>query len=232
MKSAVVLFGLFLATSLITLAEIESEIPLGIEAVTGIRSDYVHRGFQLAESSLDYQIESELVLSEKTSLHFGLSHLAESSGSFSETSGYFEVSRAIGKTFTLGASLTYRDRNESLLDGGFDLGLFSELAMNDNWSWNNRLNFDLGVDGIYFSSALVWSKVLTDDAFFSIESGLSAVSGYLDRDGLNDFHSRLTLTYALSDQISFTPFLGTSLQIDDRSARDIFYGGLWFEVIF
>ena len=213
-------------------AEVEAEIPFGIEAVTGIRSDYVHRGFRLADSSLDFQLESELTLSNHSSLHLGLSHLAESGGGFAETSGYLELTRAVGDDWQLGTSMTYRDRRESRLDGGFDFGFFASRDLPNGWRWRNELNFDLGVDGIWFRSAVEWSTVITDDAFLVVEGGLSAVSGYLDRDGINDLHTRVGLTYAFSDKVSFTPFIGSSLQIDDRSASDLFYGGLWFEVIF
>lgn len=214
------------------LGEVETEIPFGIEAVTGIRSDYVHRGFQLANSALDFQLETELTLSNETSLHFGLSQFSENGGDFTETSGYFELTHSFSKTFLAGASVTYRNRQNSLLNEGFDFGLFTRMDLNRDWRWLNELNFDLGVDGIWFRSALEWSTIITDEAFLVIEGGLSMVSGYLDRDGLNDFHTRISLTYALSDQISITPFLGTSFQIEDSSASDIFYGGVWFEVIF
>jgi hypothetical protein len=46
---------------------------------------------------------------------------------------------------------------------------------------------------------------------------------------LNDFYARVAFTYALSDQVSFTPFFGTSFQLD---ASDVSFGGLSFEVIF
>jgi hypothetical protein len=232
MKRLIGLGGVALMFGAPVRAEVEAEIPFGIEAVTGIRSDYVHRGFQLAESSLDFQLESELTLSDETSLHLGLSHLAESGGDFAETSGYLELTHSMSNAFVLGASMTYRDRRASLLDGGFDFGFFATLDLHEDWRWRNELNFDLGVDGIWYRSALEWSTVLTDDAFLVVEGGLSAVSGYLERDGINDFHTRISLTYTLSDQVSFTPFIGSSLQIDDSSASDILYGGLWFEVIF
>ncbi|HCN79552.1 MAG TPA: hypothetical protein DIS80_00325, partial [Verrucomicrobiales bacterium] len=98
--------------------------------------------------------------------------------------------------------------------------------------WRNELNFDLGVDGVYLNTELEWSQIISNKSFVTIKAGLSWVSEYLERDGLNDFHTRLTYTYALSDQVSFTPFIGSSIQIEDKDADDILYGGLWFEVIF
>jgi len=90
----------------------------------------------------------------------------------------------------------------------------------------------LGVDGIYLNSELEWSQIISEKSFVTIKAGLSWVSEYLERDGLNDFHTRLTYTYAISDQVSFTPFIGSSIQIEDKDNHDLLYGGLWFEVIF
>lgn len=232
MRSLAGFCGFFCFGTLLLQAEIDTEIPLGIEAVTGLRTDYVHRGFQLAESALDFQVEAEITLSNETALHLGFAHLSESNGDFNETTSYAEFSHSFGKKFTGGVSLTYRDRNDSLLAGGFDFGFFSSYAINDDWRWLNQVNFDFGVEGTYVSSDLEWSHVLSETSFITVESGLSFVSDYLQRDGLNDFHTRLTYTYALSDQVSFTPFIGSSIQIDDRDTNDLFYGGVWFEVIF
>lgn len=213
-------------------AEVESEIPFGIEGATGIHSDYVHRGFRLAETSLDFQLASEIALNKEASLHLGLSHLAESGDNFFETAGYLEVDHQFAERFTAGASLTYRDRHESLLAGGFDLGLFTTVALNEDWRWRGFVNVDFGVEGIYGASELEWSTLLNDDSFLTITGGVSAVSDYLDRDGMNDFYTRIALTYALSEQVSLSPFLGTSLQLADTGADDVLYGGFWFEVIF
>ena len=232
MKYLVGLGGIFCAFSPVAFAEVDSEIRLGIEAVTGMRTDYVHRGFQLAESSLDFQFEAELALSKETSFHLGFAHLSESDGDFNETTSYLELSHSFNDKFTGGASLTYRDRNESILQGGFDLGLFTAFTINDDWRWRNELNFDLGVEGIYLNSEFEWSQVISDKSFVTVSAGLSYVSDYLERDGINDFHTRLTYTYALSEQIAFTTFIGSSIQLGDQEADDIFYGGLWFEVFF
>ncbi len=232
MKKLAGLGGIFCVLTPILQAEIEDNIPLGIEAVTGLRSNYVHRGFELAETSLDFQLEAEISLSNESSLHFGLAHLAESNGDFSETSIYGEFSYLLSKDFLIGSSLTYRDRNASLLDSGFDLGIFSSWTINDDWRWRNELNYDFGESGLYFASELEWSQVISDDSFITIEAGLSIVSDYHDRNGFNDFYTRIAYTYALSDRVSFTPFLGSSLQLDDHDASDVAYGGFWFEVIF
>ena len=125
--------GIFYACVSMTLAEVDTEIPLGIEAVTGLRSDYVHRGFQLAESALDFQLEPEVTLSDETSVHLGIAHLSESNGEYNETTSYLELSHSFTKKFNGGVSLTYRERNESLLVSGFDFGCFTSYSINDDW---------------------------------------------------------------------------------------------------
>ena len=52
-------------------AEIESDIPIGIEAVTGIRSGYVFRGFDMANALMDFQVEGEITLGDRTYLNVG-----------------------------------------------------------------------------------------------------------------------------------------------------------------
>lgn len=220
--------SLFLPAS----AEVENSIPLGIEAVTGIRSGYVHRGFDLADTSLEFQFAGKVTLSNERSLNFGLSHLAESGDDFSETAAYLELETEFSDRLRAGFSATYRDRSESLISSGMDLGLFTAYEINDDWEWRNELNYDFGPDGLYAASEIQWSHALSEKTFISISGGISFLSDYEDRDGMNDFFARLTLDYAFSDQVSFTPFVGTSILLDDDGDGDVFYGGLWFQVIF
>lgn len=214
-------------------AEIENNIPLGIEAVTGFRSGYVQRGFDLADTSLEFQFAGEVTLSNDRSILFGLSHLAESNGNFSETAGYLELDHQYSDRLHAGVSTTYRDRNHSLLDSGLDLGIFTSFAINNDWKWRNELNYDFGASGTYIASELIWSEALSDKVYLSIAGGVSYLSDYEDRTGLNDLYARLSLNYAFSDQVALSPFLGTSIRLDsEETTRDVLYGGLWFQVIF
>ena len=194
MKHLAAFGGIFCACSSMGFAGSDSEIPLGIEAVTGLRSDYVHRGFQLAESALDFQLEADITLSNDNSLFLGFSHLSESNGDFNETWSYLELNHSFNKNFTGGTSFTYRDRDKSILQGGFDLGLFTSYSINDVWRWRNELNFDLGVDGVYLNSELEWSQIISDKSFVTIKAGFSWVSEYLERDAVSYTHLTLPTT--------------------------------------
>lgn len=213
-------------------AELDSEIPLGIEAATGFRSSYVYRGFELAETSLEFQLAGEFTLSNETAIGFGLSHLAESSNSFAETSGYFELLHDFNDRWLIGAGLTFRDRRSSLLDGGVDAGIFARYRVNDDWSVRSDLNYDFGNEGLYFATEISWSQPLSEDAYIEWQTGVSLVQDYLGENGFNDLFSRFTLNYQISDQIAISPFVGTSLQLGGGARSDRFFGGLYFQVIF
>jgi hypothetical protein len=50
----------------VVVAEVESNIPLGVEAVTGYRTEYIHRGMSLADDVIDFQLSCQR---EKNYLH-------------------------------------------------------------------------------------------------------------------------------------------------------------------
>ena len=56
--------GLYALSSPPLPADVENDIPLGIEAVAGIRSNYVYRGFDLADTLSDFQLESEIAIAK------------------------------------------------------------------------------------------------------------------------------------------------------------------------
>ncbi|MDB4356812.1 hypothetical protein N9Z06_02020 [Akkermansiaceae bacterium] len=223
--------GLAIFTTLPAFGEIENEIPLGVEAMTGIRTGYVYRGFELARTSLDFQIEAEIALSNTDTFNFGSWYLSEGDGNFSETGAFIDFRHELDERTIIGASLTYRHFSGSLLDSGVDLGVFTTYQINNDWDWKAGAYYDLGNDAFYTALDVRWSKPISDSAFIAVENGLSYVDGYLNRDGLNDYYGRFSLTYAVSDSVAFTPFVGWNIQLDSNDS-DSLHGGLLFEVIF
>ena len=213
-------------------AEIENEINLGIEAVTGIRSGYLHRGYDLADASLEFQLHAEFALSNESSLNFGVWHLAESDGDFSANSAYLELDHQVAEQLWIGGSITYRKLDRSTLDSGGDLGTYFRYRPHDDWTISGELHYDFAADGWYADTELEWSQPLSDSAFIAIINGVSFASEYYGDSSFHDVFSKITLTYALSDEIAFTPFVGSNFPLSDSNRDDEFYAGLWFEVIF
>ena len=212
--------------------EIENEINLGIEAVTGIRSGYLHRGYNLADASLEFQLQAEFALSNESSLNFGVWHLAESDGDFSANSAYLELDHQVAGQLWIGGSITYRKLDRSTLDSGGDLGTYFRYRPHDDWTISGELHYDFAADGWYADTELEWSQPLSDSAFIAIINGVSFASEYYGDSSFHDVFSKITLTYALSDEIAFTPFVGSNFPLSDSNRDDEFYAGLWFEAIF
>lgn len=225
--------GVFPFTLLLVLplqAEVEEDLTLGIETVTGLRSEYIYRGFELADATLEAQVETEITLDEDLALGLAAWHIAESSGDFSETALGLNLRKDYEK-ISLTASLDYRFFSESFFQDGFDLGAKAKWFFTDDWDLAVKANYDFGADGAYFALEGGWSKPLNEDWFIAIESGVSAVSDYFERDGLNDFYGRITVTYNLNSFLSLSPFAGYSIALADE-AEDQAYVGLWLAVSF
>lgn len=215
-------------------AEVENEIQWGLEAVTGYRSHYIYRGFELSESTLDFQLEAEFSLANNLSLNVGGWYATETgSGDFDETAGFMHLRHQTTKHLTLGLSGTYRNFNESIFREGVDVGAFGTWHFCRDFGITLGGSYDTGADGWYGHVETSWTKPLTDKAFFSLKTGVSAVSAYYDRDGFNDVYGRVSLTYHISETVSLTPFVGGSALLDSNDiGDDTAFGGIWFVVRF
>ena len=221
-------------------AEVEKDIPLGIEAVTGYRSGYVYRGFELAESTLDFQLEAEIALNNHTFLSIGSWYATETgNGDFDEAAFFSHLRFEKNDQLTLGLSATYRSFGNSkpplsaIFEDGVDLGTFASWHFNKDFNASAGAYYDTGAEAWYGHAETNWSKALSDKAFLSLKTGISYVDDYYGRDGMNDAYGRLSLTYNISDTVSITPFVGGSVLLDnDDAGDDQAYGGVWFEVRF
>lgn len=218
------------------LAQDEEEIPLGLEAVTGFRSEYVHRGVTLAQRTMDFQLEGELTLSKDLYLGFGAWYATELSQSeFSELGTRLSLVKDFEK-FQWRGAIKYRDySDDSAAVSGFELDskLQYFLPSSDALSQNLSVlaSYDTGADGWYGALEYNLYPVLSEDAYLAFKFGVSAVEDYYGRSGFNDFYARFSGTYNINKFISVTPFVGTSIQFDSKH-RDSVYAGIWFETSF
>lgn len=215
-------------------AEVENDIQWGVEAVTGYRSSYVYRGFELSESTLDFQLEAEVSLTDTLALNIGGWYATETgSGEFDESAGFLKLNHRTTEHLTLGASATYRNFNNSLFEEGVDIGAFATWNFCRGFGITLGGNYDTGAEGWYGNLESYWTKPLSSKAFFALKTGVSAVDDYYGRDGFNDVYARASLTYNISDTVSITPFVGGSALLDsDDIGDDTAFGGIWFEVRF
>lgn len=230
MKTPLTLAGLGLSCALLS-AELENEIPWGLEAVTGVRSSYVYRGFDLAGTLLDFQLEGEVALRDDLSLNAGGWVATEMSDDFFESAGFLDLRYDLYQRLTLGASATYRAFDHSLFDDGVDVGAFLTWYAGEAWDFTVGTYRDFGAEAWYGKAETAWSYRLSDEAFAGLSGGVSVVDGYYGRSGFNDFYGRASVTYNVNSAVSLSPFVGWSIELEDADGNEVF-GGLWFEVSF
>lgn len=234
MKITLPLTILALALPISASAEVENDIQWGFEGVTGYRSSYVYRGFELADDTLDFQLEAEIALSDQFVLNIGGWYGTETGeGDFEEAAGFINLRYLPTEYLTLGISGTYRDFSDSFFQDGVDVGAFATWHFCRDFGITLGGNYDTGAEGWYGNLETRWSKPLSTKAFFALKTGVSAVNDYYGRDGMNDAYARASFTYNVSDTVSLTPFVGGSALLDSDDIGDnSVYGGIWFEVRF
>lgn len=220
-------------------AQSSNEIDYGIEAVSGVRSDFNYRGFELAESTIELQVETEIAINNQTFLNLGAWYATETGdGNFDEAALFAHIRYLQTDSLILGLSATYRDIDHggtrlSPVRDGIETGFFASWYFNSYFSTTAGLYYDSGADGLYSNIELEYSTSLSEKTFISLKTGISYVNSYYDRNGLNDAYSRASFTYNVSDTVSISPFVGTSILLDSNDSNgDTTYAGVWFEVSF
>ncbi len=235
------LLAIILSHSLQAVQAQSDELKFGIETVTGVRGSYNYRGFELADSTFDFQLETEVTINDNTFLNLGAWYATETGeGDFNESAIYARLRSTRSDSLDLGISTTYRDVDQgserilsTRIRDGLEIGTFATWYFNDNLSSTAGVYYDSGATGLYSNIELSYSQVISEKSFFSIKAGVSYVDGYYDRNGLNDAYARISVTYHISDTVSIAPFAGTSILLDnDDAGDDTNYLGLWFEVSF
>ncbi len=221
-------------------ANADQEVQLGVEAVAGYRSGYVYRGFELAKDTIDFQVETEIALSNHTSLNIGSWYATESGkADFEETALFSHLRYRQTLQLTLGLSASYRNFGDSSspiianFKDGLDIGSFVHWQLHDDLIATAGVYYDFGAEAWYSNAEARWSKVISNKAYMSLNTGISYVDDYYGRDGMNDAYCRLSLTHHLSDTLSITPYLGGSILLDNSdTGDDQAYAGVWFAVRF
>ncbi|WP_193211968.1 hypothetical protein [Luteolibacter marinus] len=211
---------------------VADDVPIGIEVVTGYRTEYVHRGFKLASDLIDVQLEAEIALSDEWILNLGGFYgTGTGSGDFSEASTFFDL-RYDTDHWTAGFATTWRDYQDSFFADGFDLSPSFTWHLTDDWDLGTAIAYDTGDGGWYGNLEASWSKPIGESSFLSVKGGSSWTEDYYGSSGWNDLYARIAWTYAFNKSVAVTPFAGTSIPMGSSPERNRLFAGLWFEVTF
>jgi hypothetical protein len=218
-------------TNLTSSAAQDEEIKFGLEGLTTWRSEYIYRGFKLAEKTMEFQIAGQLALSDSKTIDAGLYYdTATGAGDFSEVGTYLDFSKNIGD-LTYSAKLTLRDYSNSSFKSGADIGGAVNWKINNTFDLTSTLAYDTGAEGAYAEIKASAYKELSTSSFLIFKTGIGATADYYDRSGLHHLFAQLEYTYNISENVSISPFLGTSIGIHDEAVNSLFIG-LYFAVNF
>lgn len=209
----------------------DRDVKFGLEGLTTWRSEYIYRGFKLADKSMEFQLAGQVALSNSETIDLGLYFdTATGDGDFTETGAFIDFSKNIGD-LTYSAKFTLRDYANSTFKSGADIGGSISLKYNKNIDFTALLAYDTGASGAYAEIKASAYKELSIDSFLIFNAGFSATADYYDRSGIHHLFAKLEYTYNISDNVSFTPFIGTSLGIHSDAPHSI-YSGINFAVSF
>ncbi|MFM2220774.1 MAG: hypothetical protein RLZZ553_522 [Verrucomicrobiota bacterium] len=223
---------IYCLTPMVALAQMEADVPWGIEAVTGYRSELVHRGFKLADDVYDYQLETEIALSDEWSLNVSAFYATGTGkgNDYAETTGIVDL-RYDAPEWSAGWMLGFRDFTATFFRDGWETGPFLTYRFSDDLEARMEYLYDQGGESFYGAAQLVWSRSLSEKSFVSLRGGVSHVEDYYDSKGFHAMDFRASYTYLFTSNVSLTPFIGSSVALDPR-ADDALLGGAWFEVTF
>ncbi|TAE73452.1 MAG: hypothetical protein EAZ84_12785 [Verrucomicrobia bacterium] len=212
------------------LADSVAEIPLGIEVVTGYRSSYIQRGFELGNDLIDIQAEAEIALTDHWILNLGGNH-GSGENEFSENAGFLAL-RYETDTWSAGIATTGRDFTNAIFRDGLEVVPGLTWHLSSDWDLAAEFAYDAGDGGWYSSIEAAWSKPLGESSFLSACAGSSCTADYYGSDGWHDAYGRLSWTYVFNRSVSITPFVGTSIPTSSGPTANQGFAGLWFEVNF
>lgn len=207
----------------------KEDIPLGYEIVTGFRSSFIHRGENLADDLVDFQLNGFFSYKEDKHLEYGI-YLAGALGDddFGESSISFNYSEEYGSwTYAAGANLRYFELND---DDTFtaELNFSTTHHFNRDHQLTGLVSYDTDEAGFYGSITYKGFTDLNSSSFLSYQLGVSAAYDYYGTDGFRDTFGRISYTKNITKQVSVSPFAGFSITRDDEE----FLGGLWVETSF
>lgn len=207
-------------------------LPLGVEVVTGYRSEYIQKGYRLAQDVFEAQIEAEIALSNEWVLNLGGWYAgATGDGSFSETAFFFDIAYDTPE-WTAGVRTTFRDFDNALFEDGVEIQPVFVWHLHEDWDLSFSAAYDTGADGWYGAAEVEWTKPTGDSSFISVLAGTGVTSDWYRETGWHDVHARISWTYAINRHVAVTPFAGASVPLSSGEADGGIFGGVWFEVNF
>ncbi|MDB9741332.1 hypothetical protein OAB00_00615 [Akkermansiaceae bacterium] len=217
-------------------AQEKDQIPLGLEAVTGYRTNYYQRSIELADSVLDFQIEGEVSLSNSLSLGYGAWYLTETgNGDFTEVGSRLSLTKD-WTNIQLKGITEYRNVDHANVDSGVYLATSASYYLTPSTNFSNSISLEVGYDtaaeGTFSELEFANFYELTEDSYLLTQISINQTTDFYEAGSDFNLAGKVSYTYNLSKQVSVTPFIEAQTSIDNSPNKDFFSSGIYFEVSF
>lgn len=207
-------------------------IQLGVQFMTGYRTNYVFRGVEAGEQAVEGQIASSIAVSNDMALAGEVNYVrAFKDGHFSQTTLYGELQYYIGKEATLGPSMGAQFYGDSVFRNGIEPGIVWRWNPELDWSFSASGLYDTGQKGFYGNVAVTWQPLITETTAWETSVVLGSAARYLDSDGPSDLMLRTGWLIRIGPSFRLHPFIAVTFGIGDRDER-VLTGGVWFSWIY
>lgn len=211
-----------------------SAIPIGIEAATTYRSDYLIRGQRNAGEVLDFQMQAGYSFSNQSTLDLTAWRVQGTSPNSNRdyTENGVRAYKAWNvERFQLGIEGIWRDQQDQQFDEGLELGPALQWQLNPDLKCGVNLTYLNSSSRWYGQTTIDWSRVINEKAFWGVQAVVGITDAFASS---NEWHQAgliCSYSYALLSQVSIVPYAGYSLGLSD-SAPDLFHGGIRLQLRF
>ena len=196
-----------------------ADIPVGIEWLSGLRSEYLHRGIQNTGSLTELQLQSSYSLSQDESVELSLWQLGGRESSFAEYGAELGYTLSAGRS-TITPLVRYREIVDGLETSTAELGVVMSYDWNDDFSTSFEVSYQEAEAAMMASLSAEYSYVLTEDSYLVGQLALHSADDYHGLSGLYDVTVTLRYVHHLNDSLTVTPFAQISEAFHSSPIRE------------
>lgn len=209
-----------------------SPIQLGVQFMTGYRTNYVYRGIELGEQVFEAQAASSLALSNDWSLAGEADFVrAYANDAFSQFTLYGELQYYITDESTIGPSMAAQFYSDTIFRNACEPGLVWRWNPVADWSLSASGIYDTGQKGFYGNVSVTWQPLITESMAWVNTLTVGGAADYLGADGPTDLNLRTGLLIRMGPSFRLHPFIGVTFGVGDRDERSL-NAGVWLSWVY
>ncbi len=186
----------------------QGEIYMGIEALTGFRSDYVFRGEYVAESSIEFQLSGGVALDDYWYVQGEFFCLNECEHSpFRQIQLLGELNYYLNTESTLGCYVAGQEFDRTILKSGIEQGVIWRWNPSLNWGIKAKIFYESGQDGTYAEMRATYMPLIAENVAWVNCAQVGCAINYADTDGIKELMLRTGLSWAVNESWKIEPYV-------------------------